>query len=107
MLSCYPVEGAHNQLFDMTGDFSIFVTGFKTNAPYFFLQTAIFILRGKKICWVLDFFNINFVDTELSKFKCLCAYIFYISCFLFSFSDSTGSESIWCKLIKLSPNMVL
>lgn len=24
---------------------------------------------------------------ELSKFKCLCAYVFYISFFLFSFSD--------------------
>lgn len=31
--------------------------------------------------WVLDFFNINFVDMELSKFKCLCAYVFYISFF--------------------------
>lgn len=40
-----------------------------------FLQTAIFILRGK-FCWVLDFFNINFVDMELSEFKCLCAYVF-------------------------------
>lgn len=57
-----------------------------------FLQTAIFILKGK-FCWVLDFFNINFVAMELSKFKCLCAYVFYISFFfLFSFSDPTGRE---------------
>lgn len=42
------------------------------------------------MCWVLDFFNINFVDMELiSLFMCICfLYVF----FLFSFSDPTGSE---------------
>lgn len=47
---------------------------------------------GGETCWVLDFFNINFVATELGKFKCLCASVFYISFFLFRFSDPTGSE---------------
>lgn len=89
MLSCNPVEGAHNQLFNMTGDLVYVSLVSKPMQRNSFLQTAIFILRGET-CWVLDFFNINFVATELGKFKCSCASVFYISFFLFHFSDPTG-----------------
>lgn len=86
------MEGAHSQLFDVTGDLEYLPLGLKPMHRLSFLPTAIFILRGKKNCWVLNFFNINCVDMELSKFKCLCVYVFYISFFLISFSDPTGSE---------------
>lgn len=69
----------------MTGEFVYLRLVLKPTHHTSFLQTAIFILSGGKMCWVLDFFNINFVDMELSKFKCLCAYVFYISFFSIQF----------------------
>ena len=51
-----------------------------------FLQTAIFMLMGKNFVGSRTFY-INFAGMELSKFKCLCAYIFYMW-FFFSYSVS-------------------